>query len=626
MKVIIDGRRVDLAKRQVLGSGGEAVVTRWQNRAVKIYHPDRQTPERQNKLRAAISLGGQLPEEIIWPLSLVTSESGAIIGFTMSLVDPAAEPIDLLGKSRQYRQQANISNRDVLHLFLRAQQTLAGLHQHGIVVGDLSGRNELFLSQHLYWIDTDSYQFASFPCRVGTIDYIDPRLYRLNLDRGVHFTADTDWYSFAVILFRSLLLVHPFHGRHPTVRTPEKRAEAHLDILSPGVVYPANAFRPEILSDQLLDAFLDYFRRGQRHPFPDDLLQSSLHELVECRQCHLWYSGSRPACPECHQQNLLVMKRQQARPDGIHVAELFETPGLITACQTSGTGIRCLVREKNTNSLYHLSPPHQPRRQPLPAWSSTARYALGENFLVVAPRPPRPEIEIYDLSGTAPRLCQTAATDCFAQKVPIIGASGSFTYRLAQGQLLRGEKTMGVFTEKVIARFAEDQTWFQVNPQTPPAGDLVVGFWRVFHQLHWFLIDRQTTHPLALPDLESGESLLETQITFDPQHALVWRRTKQAGREYIRLEQVDRQGQILLTRRLPLSENPHYQSLSGKALAGNWLLQSSDAGLVRENLSTRLETTFSATGPYLQDDDSLWLYQKGVLVVSRQNLRWLRLA
>jgi hypothetical protein len=49
------------------------------------------------------------------------------------------------------------------------------------------------------------------------------------------FTPDNDWYAFAVLLFRSLTLVHPYGGVDPELSTLPRRAAARRSVFSPQV-------------------------------------------------------------------------------------------------------------------------------------------------------------------------------------------------------------------------------------------------------------------------------------------------------------------------------------------------------------------------------------------------------
>ena len=108
----------------------------------------------------------------------------------------------------------------------------------GALVGDFNEGNVLFRGATPFLIDADSMQFDGLPCCVGHEKFLDPRLYGVDLTRAPRFDPGTDWYAWSVLLFSSLLYVHPFGGIHKKFATPLRRAEARYSVLRPDVTYP----------------------------------------------------------------------------------------------------------------------------------------------------------------------------------------------------------------------------------------------------------------------------------------------------------------------------------------------------------------------------------------------------
>src|SRR5262249_43516736 len=92
-----------------------------------------------------------------------------------------------------------------------------GVHEAGLVIGDLNESNVLVTSQALVTlVDVDSFQVRTadqvFPCRVGKPEYTPPELigpFYADLDR----LPEHDACALAVLMFQLLMQgVHPFAG------------------------------------------------------------------------------------------------------------------------------------------------------------------------------------------------------------------------------------------------------------------------------------------------------------------------------------------------------------------------------------------------------------------------------
>ena len=181
-----------------------------------------------------------------------------------------AEEIRRLGQ-RKWREGV-VSSEEVTEIFRRIHDVLVHTHEQNVIIGDLNDGNVLFSSVNPWFIDTDSMQFGSYRCHVAHEKYLDPRLYGVDLAQTTAFTEDTDWYAYTVLLFSSLLYVHPYGGVHPGYPTALRRAEAAWSVLRPDVRYPRVAEPFDVLTDELLDWFAGVFDRGRRERFPRDLL------------------------------------------------------------------------------------------------------------------------------------------------------------------------------------------------------------------------------------------------------------------------------------------------------------------------------------------------------------------
>ena len=93
MDVFFASARVRLKDADLLGEGGEARVYRFNDLALKVFHPVAPgTPEaavRAQKLKKLAVFPSALPSEVVTPLSTLTDVSGATIGYAMRAVTGA---------------------------------------------------------------------------------------------------------------------------------------------------------------------------------------------------------------------------------------------------------------------------------------------------------------------------------------------------------------------------------------------------------------------------------------------------------------------------------------------------------------------------------------------------------
>jgi hypothetical protein len=107
--------------------------------------------------------------------------------------------------------------------------------------------------------------------------------------------VDSDWFAFAVMVFRSLLGVGPWGGVARGIANGA-RALQRASVFGLDVTYPRAARPLATLPDDVLDVFRDIFERDRRGVFPRGLL-AHLH-LRKCQACG--DEHARVRCPACH--------------------------------------------------------------------------------------------------------------------------------------------------------------------------------------------------------------------------------------------------------------------------------------------------------------------------------------
>ncbi|MCU0512660.1 MAG: hypothetical protein MUE40_08830 [Anaerolineae bacterium] len=599
-QIRLEGRSITLTDRQVIGQGGEATIFQHQGQALKVYL--RPEAARAAKLLALLPLAAGLPPQVIAPQQPVYDAAGQqVIGFAMRLLSAEYAEVRQLA-SRKQRALTGLTVREVARLFYRAGHTLAAIHQAGMVVGDLNDLNLMFGQGDMLFIDVDSFQFGAYPCMVGTEAFIDPALYNRDLAAAPYFRPEHDWYSFAVLAFKSLLLAHPYGGVHPTTHLLTQRAQQRLSVFSHQVTYPKIAFPLELLNDDLLYTFEAWFGHGQRGVFPFAALLDYAGGLQTCAFCGEWYPAQRPRCPHCAAVAPAAVVRQSV------CQVLLRTAGKLVAWQVEDDTARLIAHEQGRAVLYTLNgqtpAPPMPLFEALPA----AAYAFLGEVLVISPAPDSAELLLVDTAGDRPVPLLQTTTGAFGNGERVFGAGGGWLYRLANGYLLRGQLRYGQLVEQAVMAISEGQTWLRVSPD----GATVFGYFRVFDSTQFWLLHGRTRLDLALSPLAAGEYMVECSVEFGEKSLLILRLTQWQGRERLCLDEIDLQGQSLHTEYL--TDTADFTPLDAPVYARDWLLVATDAGIVRRRLSDQTRTTFTQTESVVRSGDRLYRYGRGLLI------------
>lgn len=515
MQIIMQGKNITLNPQDVLGAGGEAIVFRHSGTAVKIYnHP---SPERASKIQALLTRAPMLPSNAVAPQTLIYNPDGVAIGFSMPLLTSDAVEVRQLA-SRNYRRKHNIRISDVISIFLDIHYTLDQIHSVGIVVGDLNDLNIMFKGAQSYFIDVDSFQFDGFPCPVGTEEFIDPQLYNVDLYSDPVYSRQTDWYAYLVLLFKSLLMAHPYGGTHHAVHTLTQRAVQGISVLNESVTYPKIALPIATLSDDLLELCTRWFNNRQRGIFPLRLLHDYQESLVECHTCSMMYPRERKHCPVCSELTVIPATK-------VFSAELLlETPGTILACFVQNARL-CVIACEDEQVILYLCEGKGKKRIVIGPSMLGANYALMGQFLVISYPDKTGELALIDLNQIPPALLCNTHTEHFGGRDIIFGVNGQSLYRLAGGYLLRGEIRYRCLVEQPVLAIASNQTWFKVAPEE----NRVLGFFRIFDQYKYWMLHNHTCIDIDIPRLERGEALLEIDVKFTSSGAILLRKTKFNG-------------------------------------------------------------------------------------------------
>ncbi|MFT3838390.1 MAG: hypothetical protein QM723_15505 [Myxococcaceae bacterium] len=538
MEFIVGQERARVTEADLLGEGGEARVYRWRDLALKVFHkPD---AAKQQKVEALVA-GVTLPTCVVAPIELVRRNT-SFAGYAMRRIDSAVEVAAL--SNRRYRESTFPSAR-VTELFGALAAGLTQLHAAGVIAGDLNDGNVLARGAEPFLIDADSMQLFGLPCPVAHERFLDPRLYGVDLAARPAFDEGSDWYAFAVMLFNSLLYVHPFGGVHTSLPTPQRRAEARHSLYRPDVKWPRTALHHRVLPDDANDWFLRVFEKDERSAAPSQVLQ------LEWTCCACGATHARRVCPECQAAGKVRLEvlRHQGRCSSRTV---FHTEGQVVAAALRG-GLRYVYREKGQlrregGEALGIDAP--PSARVIPAGHATW-IAQHDGVL---------------LKLEAGRVVERSSTST-GPFGPTFTASSSAAWREEGGWLI------DLHTGARIGQVLEGQTrlW---------SGDkLGLGFYRAGGFTSAFLL-RPGRPGLFAIDLEPIDGrLVEAHCVFDDAHALLSLTTEKHGRETGSMVLFGIDGKRLAWANGPASDRM-FQAPRSRALMGGRVVTACDGGLL----------------------------------------------
>jgi serine/threonine protein kinase len=521
--IYIHKQRYKLDSADLIQSGGEGMVFGLGDTAVKLYHHP--NPTQQKKLQHWFNGNwqSQLPPNVLGPCAPVHNQHGQIIGLQMARLPAHSLPIKRLGMLNFWQKQG-LSTTTVLQLLQKLEQTVSHLHQLNLVVGDLNDNNIHFTAaangvMQPFWIDVDSYQFAHFPCPVAMPTFLDPTLFHVtDFSQRPFFSPLTDWYAFTVLLVKSLLQVHPYGGTQRQYKSLQTRAAAGISILDGSVTYPLRARPLASLSDDLLQHLHRTFDKGERRPFPANLLRQYAQSLQTCSHCQLGYPASRRGCPAC--RHAIPTPVQPTPSAGLRT--LLDVDGFIEAIFVQPNGrLLIIYRQGNKYQLLRAGIGGRLGETTLFNGSTGYRFAAftqadSHDFLVVNP-PHKPQLLLLDIQQAAPQQIALLETAMF-KNLAVFSSTPNHLYRISGGWIMRGTVQQNSYLEDAVGTAHKAQTWLAGSP----FHNGIAGYHRVFAKQHYFTITPNgRERPLAIPPPAPGTHVAQTALTFAPKQIAI---------------------------------------------------------------------------------------------------------
>jgi len=253
MKVFVKGKsEINLTKRDFVASGGEGEIYRKNRTAFKIYN-NKTSCLPYNKIK---ELGAITSPNVIAPKELVLNSRKKPIGYTMKYISNTYALCQIFTKA--FRSRNNVTPEMMLELVKQMQSTIQHIHSKKILIVDLNEMNFLVNKKltNIYFIDADSYQTPHYPATA-----IMPSI----RDRHTAtFNQMTDWFSFGIVSFQMFIGIHPYKGKHPTIKTLDDRMLANVPVFHKDVGYPRVCQPFDVIPDAYKDWYKAIFHNGER--------------------------------------------------------------------------------------------------------------------------------------------------------------------------------------------------------------------------------------------------------------------------------------------------------------------------------------------------------------------------
>lgn len=260
MQIYIKGSnsKINLTKNNYVSSGGEGDIYAKNNIAYKIYS-DRNKMIPTGKIQELSEITDQ---NVIRPQDILLDSKANPIGYSMRFVKDNYVLCQLFTKA--FRNREGLTHDMVQELVKKLRTMIQHIHSKNILLVDLNEMNFLVNKsfREIYAIDTDSYQTKSFPATAIMDSIIDYHT------KG--FNQNSDWFSFGIQAFQLFCAIHPFKGKHPSVKSLEDRMRKNISIFNKDVKVPPVVYPIDIIPDIYRQWFKAVFEDGKRIEPPVD--------------------------------------------------------------------------------------------------------------------------------------------------------------------------------------------------------------------------------------------------------------------------------------------------------------------------------------------------------------------
>lgn len=316
-----------LSKKLGSGGQGEVWLTEGARRIVKLVDARRDAEALRRQLTFVRRL--DLRElHVAKPIAVLKPPHVGYVAEFLEDMVPLKSLLEPQGSNLLPWHIATGGLRRRLRLLAHAGEALLGLHARGVVYADVSHHN-VFVSEstgavEAWLIDLDNLSHDSDPRHaLYTPGYGAPEV----VDGSAGCTSLSDAWAFAVLVWRTLTLSHPFVGDLVDGGEPELEAAAYAGEL-PWVGHGTDdrnrcstGFPPElVLAKRLVELARKTFEAGlrdrtRRTSVADwvDRLHAAADQAIVCPACSGTYFVTESACPWCDEPRPRVVRLRVSR-------------------------------------------------------------------------------------------------------------------------------------------------------------------------------------------------------------------------------------------------------------------------------------------------------------------------
>lgn len=277
MKLTIQGQGdVNLTQQDFVAQGGQGSVYAVGDTAFKVYHDvSGMMPEGKIQELAALPV-----PPFSRPEHMLLDAKGRKVGYTTRFVRDAYVLCQLFPRS--FRDREGLTHDKAFHLVEKMREGVDQAHKVKILLIDPNEMNFLVDPKFatVTFIDTDSYQTRSYPA-TAIMESIRDR----HMPHPMAFNEGTDWFSFAVTSFQLLVGIHPYKGKHPTLKGFEDRMAANVSVFNKEVSVPAVAYPLDVIPKAWRGWYEAVLEKGDRSAPPGGavvvaIIQPTIKALV----------------------------------------------------------------------------------------------------------------------------------------------------------------------------------------------------------------------------------------------------------------------------------------------------------------------------------------------------------
>jgi serine/threonine protein kinase len=620
------GKTIALSASNLLASGGEADIYKDGSYALKVYktpdHPDFvgfpneakgadvRISTAQKKLPALLSIASKLPSGDVVPLELLHN-GNLVVGYVMNLLNNA-EQLRHFSNMKFHNSQVGAKNT-ILAAFRKLRSSIDLNHKAGLILGDFNPMNVMVEGSMPRVIDIDSAQFGSYMCQVFTAGYVDPLLCDPNVDMNdtsvphqmliKPHNEKSDWYAYTVILFASLLCVHPYGGVYcpPSVTSKlseDARPLKRVSVYNADVRYPKDkiAYHYSILPDDFNQFMLKMIERDERIEFPELLLNM---RWTKCSVCGVEHC--RTLCPTCNKVAKQAVKLTISVTGTVRCTSVRKFKGEIVYAAIQNGNLLYIYSEGG--SIYRET---GRKIADMTIDHKTVFGICGNTTLVGRGN------KLVEIDESNNRIVKGVDTNA---GMPTFAASNDTYYTTENGSVMKSQP----IASKFIGMVLPEHTTIYAGKNFGFGYSVAGGIRSAFVFSDGGLIDGIELIPFY------GQ-VLGTKCYFSGDYCWWMISVQENGRVVNRCMVVDKFGKVLARAEGIGNDGAWLSTITGKCANGTSLFSITSDGMVlvkAENNAVSVSSVYPDTKNYVDFDSQLFLSKEGMFVVDADEINLL---